>query len=420
VGVALEPAAFALGGRVPREVHTPASVEALADLLRTCDERGDAVVLFGNGTLQGIGNPPARYDVAISLAALARTLEYEFRDMTVAVEAGLTVAELDSTLAEQRQFVPLDAPRATHTTVGGVLASGWLGPRRATYGRPRDLVIGSTVVLADGTVAKAGGMVVKNVTGYDMSKLYIGSLGSLAAIVRANLKTLPLPETRRVAIAALPEGTRERALAHVIALDVEPTAALFVHGFADEIDGRDGTEGRLFLLFEGSRVLVDRATRELRSSLGAAGLPTTKILDREAGPAFARVLDAYVERLDARSATYRSGGLMTDLVARHQIFADLAGAHGLELETIGDLRTGDFIARLCATTASMFADRVAEFDPALRSALERVHVLAAPPALYGQLDPWGPSPPALAKMRAVKARFDPKNTLAPGRLVGGI
>lgn len=419
MGVALDPGAFALGFRVPREVHAPQSVEALAALLRGCDARREAVVFFGGGTLQGMGNVPERYDVAINLAGLTQTLEYEPRDLTIAVEAGVTVEDLGTRLAAQGQFVPLDAPCAARSTVGGVLASGWLGPRRAAYGRPRDLVIGSTVVLADGTVAKAGGMVVKNVTGYDMSKLYVGSLGTLGAIVRANFRTLPMPEARRVAVAAIPERTRERALAHVLALDSEPVAALFITGFA-EIDGRDGAEGRLLLLLEGSNSLVQRATRDLRSSLGSAGLPSTTILDRDANAAFARVLDAYVRPRDIGSITYRSAGLLTDLVPRHMTFAALAHEHELELETIADLRTGDFIARLSTPFKAALAERVLDYDPALRATLGRVWVLSAPAEVRERLAAWGAAPAAIDKMRALKTRFDPNGTLAPGRLAGAI
>ena len=177
---------YALGTRLPDDVETPATLADLAALLRACDESGRAAVLFGGRTLQGLGAVPKRYDLAIDCTRLDRVVEHEPRDLTIALEAGCRVAALD-------------APRAAAATIGGTLASGWLGPRRATYGRARDFVIGTTVALADGTIAKAGGMVVKNVTGYDLSKLYVGSLGTLAAIGQANFKTLPLPAARRLA-----------------------------------------------------------------------------------------------------------------------------------------------------------------------------------------------------------------------------
>lgn len=411
---------YAFGERAPSRVITPESVEQLAAALRDCDTKGEAVVFFGGGTLQGLGHAPARYDVAVNLRALNHVLEYEFRDLTISVEAGMTVEQFNATLAERGQFVPLDAPQAARSTVGGVLAGGWCGPRRATYGRPRDALIGTTVVLADGTIAKAGGMVVKNVTGYDMSKLYCGSLGTLGAIVRANFKTLPVPQTRRIAIARLPERTHRRAAEHIASLDVEPAAALVVQGFSDDVDGHDGIDGRIFLLFEGSQALVDRSTRELRSALGAAGVPETTLFDAGAGMAFARLLDAYLVRLGDRSVTYRILGLPSDLLARWETVSNLSQEHELNLETLQDIRTGDLIARVSATLSGHVAERIPGFDVALHSALPRIAVLTAPESLRGSLAMWGAPPPSLETMRALKARFDPKGTLAPGRYVGGI
>ncbi len=415
-----DPQAFRLGARTPHAVAVPASVDALAKLLRTCEAKGETAVLFGGGTLQSIGHAPSRYDVAISLVKLSKLIAYEHRDLTIAVQGGMTVKAFDAKLASKGQFVPLDAPLASRSTVGGVLAGGWLGPRRATYGRPRDFVIGSTVVLADGTLAHAGGMVVKNSTGYDLSRLYVGSFGTLGAIVRANFKTLPLPAARRAALAPLPEGTRRRAIEHVAALAHEPVAALLVRGFGGEIPGRDGLDGRLLLFYEGSVATIDKATRELRSALGAAGVPETAILDRDAGAAFIRLIDAYLNPLGERGATYRSFGAPSDLAARFELIAELAQDHVLGLESIEDLRTGDLIARVGAESPDEFAQAAVVFDDVLHDRLQRVQVLIAPESLRDRLAMWGADPPGLAQMRALKKRFDPLGTLAPGRFVGGI
>jgi len=414
------PEALALGDMMPREIVTPAGVDEVAAMLRERNENGEAVVVVGGGTLQGLGHAPRRYDAALRTANLNRVLEYEYRDLTIAVEAGLTVADLDAALAERGQFVPLDAPQAARSTVGGVLASGWLGPRRALYGRPRDLVIGMTVVLADGTIAKSGGMVVKNSTGYDLSRLYCGSLGTLAVIVRANFKTLPLPAARRVALATLPEQTRLRVLEHLAALEIDPAVAVAIQGFRDDIDGRDGPDGRLFFLFEGSRSLVERATRDVRSVLGAAGVPATTLIDAGASQSFARLVDAYTLRVGDRSVTYRCSGLPSDLFVRGKTFAHLARSHALDLERIEDMRTGDVIARLTTPVSGQLEERIVAFDAALHGATPRAQVLSAPEALRGKLEMWGNPPRSLDVMRALKARFDPKGTLAPGRFVGGI
>ncbi len=419
VAKALDVNAFALGDKKPHDVVAPNSVALLAETLRDCDARGEAVVLFGGGTLQGLGFAPARYDVAVSTTALRSVLEYEFADLTIAVEGGMTVADLEATLAAQGQFVPLDAPFASRSTVGGLLASGWYGPRRSDYGRPRDFVIGSGVVLADGTQAKAGGMVVKNVTGYDMSKLWCGSLGTLAAIVRANFKTLPLPAARRVALASLPERTRRRAIAHVMKLDLEPTVAIALRGFP-EAGGHDGIDGRLFLMFEGSADTVERATRDLRSALGAAGVPETTLVDQGAAGAFARLLDAYVTRLGDRSVTYRSVGVPSGALERCETMARLAYAHDFTCETLLDLRSGDAYARAGTPLATELTERIEALDTVLRATLPRTSVLNAPEPERDRLEMWGRTPPSLDVMRAVKLRFDPKGTLAPGRFVGRI
>ena len=416
----MTPKHYALGTREPSEIQRPESIEALAESLAACDRAGRAVVLFGGRTLQGLGHVPERYDVAIDCTRLSRVLEHDPRDLTIGLEAGCSIAALDATLAASGQFVPLDAPRAAAATIGGTLAAGWLGPRRAAYGKPRDLVIGTTVVLADGTIAKAGGMVVKNVTGYDLSKLYIGSLGTLGAIVRANFKTLPLPAARRLAVAALPEGTRARAIGRLETLGIEPVAALVVNGFAKTIDGEDGADGRLLVLFEGSERSVEAATRELRAVIGAAGVPATRLIDRETAASFARVLDAYIEPLGNRSMTYRSYGRPSDTTPRLDAFARVAHGAKLGLETIEDVRTGDVIARLSARTVADFASRAHAFDGDRRTALSGARVIVAPQALRELLDAWGAPPAALPTMRALKERFDPAGTLAPGRFVGRI
>jgi glycolate oxidase FAD binding subunit len=405
---------------MPEHVFVPQSIDALAAFLRECDDTGRAVVIFGGSTLQSLGNAPARYDVAIDMRALAAVVEYEPRDFTISVEAGMTVAALERELAQRGQFVPLDAPRPSHATVGGTLASGWLGPRRARYGRSRDYVIGATAVLPDGTVAKSGGMVVKNVTGYDVAKLYIGSLGTLGTIAKANFKTLPVPEVRRIAIAALPERTSVRAIANIAALGEEPAAALVVRGFANEIDGRDSIEGRMLLLFEGTARAVERATREVRSALGAAGVPETRLVDREVESTFAHVIDAYVASLGARSTTYGNYGLPADLAGRRDLFAAKARQNELILETIEDLCNGDLVARVSTNMTSEFAVHIGDFEAYRRDALPRTRVLAAPGTVRERLEGWSDVPSSLDTMRALKARFDPRGTLSPGRFVGGI
>jgi glycolate oxidase FAD binding subunit len=347
-------------------------------------------------------------------------LTHEHHDLTCSVRAGITLTQLAEKLAQYGQFVPIDAPLRRKATAGGTMAAGWLGPRRHMYGRARDFVIGSQVVLADGTIANAGGMVVKNVSGYDMSKLYIGSFGTLGVITQLNFKTLPLPPKRRVLIAKLPEHSRARVVAQVASQPVVPAAACCIEGFRKTVDGEDGIEGRLFLLLEGSDALLDRATRDLRSALGRAGVPETLIVDTGAGESFERVVDAQIASVGERSITYRSLGTPETVDERATALRDAANRHELFTEVIFDLMNGDVFLRVSERDSRAFAEKIEACDDELRVIDPRSAIVAGEAPIRSSLDAWGVPPAAIDKMRAMKERFDPKATLNPGRFVGGI
>jgi glycolate oxidase FAD binding subunit len=412
---------YALAGWAPVRVEQPADARGVASTLTAARQADAAVVFFGGGTLQGLGNAPRRYDIAVSLRRLDRIAQYDPRELTIGLEAGVTLEGAQRALAAAGQFIPFDAPLPQRATIGGTLAAGWAGPRRATYGSLRDLLIGSTTALADGTLATAGGMVVKNVTGYDMSKLYVGSLGTLGALVRANFKALPLPAAQRVAVAPLGDDVRERALAALMHLTIEPSAALVIDGAFDRTPQIRDEQTRVIVLFEGSPAVIDRATRDLRSALGKCGVADTLLFD--AGAA-ARILqetiDAYVEPVEDRSITYRCGGLPSTAWARSSAALDLVRASGARCDTITDLCNGDTIVRVAGASAAEAADLLDEIDAPLRAQLPAATVIAGATSLRAQIDAWGAVPPTIETLRALKARFDPSGILAPGRYVGAI
>jgi glycolate oxidase FAD binding subunit len=347
-------------------------------------------------------------------------IAHEAHDLTCSVRAGMTLARLSAELGKHGQFVPVDAPLRRTATIGGTMAAGWLGPRRHYYGRARDFAIGSQVVLADGTIANAGGMVVKNVSGYDMSKLYVGSFGTLAVITQLNFKTLPVPQRSRALLARLPEGTRARAITQVSALPVAPAAACCIEGFRKSIDGEDGVDGRLFILLEGSEGLVDRATRDVRSALGRAGVPETIIIDAGAGELLERVLDAQIASLGERSITYRSLGTPESVELRAAALRDAANKHEIFTDVLFDVMNGDVFLRVSERDSRAFAEKVEACDDDLRAIDPRSIIVAGDAPIRASIDPWGALPAAIEKMRAMKATFDPKNTLNHGRFVGGI
>jgi glycolate oxidase FAD binding subunit len=398
----------------------PASAQEVSEVVARCDAAGQKVSIVGGNTLDGMGFPPERADVMLDTTGLGGIVANERSDLTIAVRAGTALRDLTALLAAQKQFVPFDAPQPHYATVGGTLAAGWLGPRRHLYGRVREYAIGSTIVLADGTIARAGGMVVKNVAGYDMSRLYIGSFGTLGVLVQANFKTVPLPPHARVFIAPLPEHTRERARAQLASLPIRPAAAFWAQGFNNSVDGEDGPEGRIIVSLEGSDALLERATRDLRSALGRAGIPETRVIDAGAREVFERVVDAYTGCLGERSVTYR---LFPSPAESERCALDshvLAGRFGLRSESIVDVMNGDVVLRISDLDARALGTKIENFDDALHDAEPRAQVVAGKHSHRPYLRVWGEAPPAIERMRALKARFDPNRTLNPGRFVGGI
>lgn len=405
--------------QVPLDRATPSTTSELSELLARCDASGAKVAITGGNTLQTLGTP-VRADVTLSTLQLDKIVEDAPADLTVAVQSGATLRTLGVALSKHRTFVPFDAPRAADATVGGTLAAGWLGPRRHLYGRPRDYILGTVAVLADGTIAHAGGMVVKNVAGYDMSRLYVGSFGTLAVLVQANFKTLLQPAQSRMFLARLPEGTRERAISHVCELEIPPAAAFWVAGFKGAVDGDDGLEGRILVLLEGSEALVERATRDLRSTLGRAGVPETQIVDAGARESFERTVDAYIASIGERSMTYRIPANAADAARRSLALSELAHRFELRTDAIVDLMNGDVVIRVSDLDAHALGSKIEMFDDALHDDEPAALIVAGDHPSRPLLRVWGAVPDALDRMRALKDRFDPNHTLNPGRFIGGI
>jgi glycolate oxidase FAD binding subunit len=398
----------------------PQTPQELAQAVGRCDREGLKVAIAGGGTLRGMGLPAERTDVTLVTTGLTSVVDYRHADLTIAAQAGISLQSLSALLAQHGQFVPFDAPQPHQATLGGTLAAGWLGPRRHLYGRPRDHLLGTTVALADGTIARAGGMVVKNVAGYDMSRLYAGSFGTLCVLLRANLKTLALPARMQVFVAPLPDGTRARACRHVAELAIPPAAALWVTRFHHAVDGDDGPEGRLFVAFEGSDAMLARASRDLRSALGRAGVPETRVIDAGARESLERAIDAYVACLGERSITYRLYGMPSAALQRTLGLHELAERFDLRFDSLADLMNGDVILRVSDLDARAFGAKIEIFDDALHDIEPRAQVVAGDHPHRPYLRVWGEPPPALERMRALKMRFDPNRTLNPGCFIGGI
>jgi glycolate oxidase FAD binding subunit len=383
----------------------PSTVSEAAAMLRFASNRGLAVAPVGGRSKLGWGNPPERLDLTLSTRRLDRVLEHAAGDLVVRAEAGVPLQALQARLASAGQFLaldPLDAgdPWGAGATLGGVVATASAGPRRFRYGTPRDLLIGVTYVLADGTIAHAGGRVVKNVAGYDLMKLLTGSFGTLALVAEVTFRLHPLPAAVRWVGADVgsPEevGLAVRALLDDRGLD--PVAV--------ELTWQTG-RGRVDVLFEGTEVGVTAQVGHAGVGLARAGLAAA---DRPPPSP----TDPAAVRVKVRHPPASLPG------ALHAI-RDVEERRGLGLTATGHAATG-----------ATFVTLREEADPeVVRGAIEDLRgwafaagggavVLDAPFAVKHGLDVWGPAGDALPLMRRVKERFDPGRVLNPGRFVGGI
>src|SRR6266436_5322146 len=209
-------ASDAVAGVQSRFVVEPGSEQELAKVLKLANAAGLAVIPRGGGTKLEWGNRPARADVIVSTARLDRVIEHAWADLTVSVEAGCTIGKLQEALAKHGQRLALDALWPEHATVGGVLSTNDSGVLRLRFGSLRDLVIGVTLALADGTLASSGGKVVKNVAGYDLPKLMTGAFGTLAVITRAIFRLHPLPRETRTVSCVASNAVEAQQLVHAI------------------------------------------------------------------------------------------------------------------------------------------------------------------------------------------------------------
>jgi glycolate oxidase FAD binding subunit len=347
----------------------PQSEQEVSAILQDAYRDGSAVIPQGGGTKAAWGNPPARADLTLSLAKLNRVTEHVWADLTVSAEAGCTMGDLQRTVAAHGQRLAVDPLWPDQATVGGVLSANDTGVLRYRYGGLRDLVIGVNLALADGTLAKSGGKVVKNVAGYDLSKLVTGAMGTLGVITSATFRLHPSPgQTRTVTVELSNLAEAQRILARILDAPLVPAALQIRAGKgAPQIDA----------LFEGIEAGIASQVEALRKIA-----PVT-----DAGPDVWQRLEA-----DAKIA------ILPSQIA--EILHELDGYAVVEGTGIGWVQSSDLVR--------------------LRERIERSGGSLVLMRRKKDIDAWGSPGDALPLMRAVKKQFDPRNILNPGCFVGGI
>ena len=411
-GLAGGEAEFAVDGLTPRYVATPSSVDELTAALAAANEAGVAVIPWGGGCHMALGNVPSRYDVALRTTKLDGVIEYEAADLTVTVEAGMTFEQLGAILAEHGQFLPIDAPG--EATIGGALAAAAGGPSQHAYGLARDWLLGCRIAQADGVLVRGGGRVVKNVAGYDLPRLIVGSLGTLGVIVEATFKLTPLPATEETLLAVHPSlgatadailAADERGLALTAAALIDAPAAAELNTGIDIDPGAGIAAYRI----AGGAAAVERTRKDLAAlSVDSA----TLLLDGDRTASFWRRLNETLGGVELKAS-------LPPAAVRGFVAALADGDAGAGMPLIAYPTVGVVRVALADAETDEMASIVERLRANAIAAGGSLVVTRAPVELKRRIDVWG-EVDALALMRNLKQQFDPESTLNPGRFVGGI
>jgi len=407
---------YRVDGQQPLGVVLPATAEQLAAVLRLASQAGLSVLPRGAGRHMHLGAVPGPIGLVVSLALLSRIADFDYENLTITAQAGTTLAAVQQAAAERGQMLSLDPPGGDEATIGGIAATNLAGPLRMRYGAPRDLVIGVRAALSDGTLIKAGGKTVKNVAGYELTKLLVGSFGTLAAITEVTVRLAPVPEATAMLAAALPLDRIRQIARELLASRLEIASltacdALSLRRARLSAMLRASPESRWLLIGSvGDRSAVDRQERDLQGLIGGC-----LQLDRE---------DAAIAWRGVREATYPSAESetiarvslpMSETVALMEAIARWEGWW-----VLGSLEQG--VVRAGAPPGESVGDVMGKLGELRRLAESRGGFLileAASPEVKRGFAVWGDSP-NLDLMRKLKESYDPAGTLGCGRYLAGL
>ncbi len=442
-------ATYAIDELIPSVIAKPSSAEEAAEVVRFAAKENLALLPSGARTKLRLGPPPTRYDVALDMTALNKIPHYDPADLTLSVEAGVPIAKLNATLIEHHQFLPLLVPWYSLSTIGGTIASGIDSPLRQLYGTARDFLIGAEFIDGTGKLCKSGGRVVKNVTGYDLHKLLIGSLGTLAVITRLNFRTFPAPITgSRGFVASFPTAENALALRRAIAQSpltpltfdiINPSLAqIFAQQtpsvpetavFAGENRNAGSSslppiglwfhpnDWQLCAAFSGPPEVLARYTRDLTRFAAEARATSTTLLDDTTRPAmWGRLRESLSMLLDSSPATtiFKLSVLPSNHSALFANLQDIAARASLPHALVARAGGTVYFALLPASANHESVTRLTQATPQIIKSVSAANgdatLLLAPSALKAPLD----SPADAAGCR-LKSAFDPQDIFAPGR-----
>jgi glycolate oxidase FAD binding subunit len=398
-----------IDGIVPSRIVTPATPQEVAEVMAAAASESDIVAPIGGATKLALGNVPERIDVGLSTSKLMGIIDYEPTDLTLSVRAGSRFADVNAQLAEHGQTLPIDVAAGV-ATIGGLIATGLAGPRRSGSATFRDLLIGISAAHPSGTVTKAGGMVVKNVTGFDLMRLYLGSLGTLGVIVSANFKVVPLARSEATIIATFSDLDQALQAANRVQVSRARPVALEVF--------RDDEDWRVAARLEGREETVRLLATETQLTLNG----DIQSLETEQSREWWRNFTA------RESATTKGRDAVLRCSTRPRLGRELLKSVVIALQEHGCLVSHLSLSHSTAEVTTRFTlnsevNKLTSFREVRESLLntaDNLVVLAAPAEWKTGIDVWGKSPETLDIMRALKAQFDPRGVLNRGRFAGGI
>ena len=395
----------AVDGVQPRLVAAPGTGEGVAATLAWASAEGLSVRVSGGATKQQWGAPRGTVDVLLSTARLSRILEHRHGDLTATVEAGAPLGSVNAALGVHGQRLPWDPPWPEQATIGGIVATNDSGPRRHGHGAPRDSIIGVTMARMDGRTAKAGGIVVKNVAGYDLARLLTGSFGCLGVILTATFKLAPAPPaSRTVHVTVDSLEAAAPVAADIAASSLTPTAIEVAWGPAGLLVRFESVEASVVQQADAACAIVggERRFRRARRRPGAGGL------------------GGGTRRIGPRAGTLvKLSTVPAELFATLAWLRDRAAADGLEMAAAGRAGLGVVDVRLDGPPEAQ-AGLVAVLRERLPAGRGSAVIRRGGPELRRRVDSWGPIGDGMRVMMAIKRQFDPAALLNPGRGPGGL
>jgi FAD/FMN-containing dehydrogenase len=425
--------AFAIDGKVPRAVVSPETMDEASEIVAYAHEQKLAITPKGSGTKMGMGGIPKQVDLVLFTGRLNRITDCDCDNLTLSAESGVTLSEVQRDLEGKGYFLPLDPPFTDKATLGGIVATNSSGPRRLLYGTSRDLITGIKAVFPNGDIVVSGGKTVKNVSGYDMVKLLIGSLGTLGIICEITFNLLPLPEKKQTLLIPFP-GLDEAYdfVREIINSQLLPASIDLLNATAaDKMKYLMPSQKGHYLIAVGLEGVAETAERQV-SEMGERGRKHGALdivpLDaqrhddfwkgiRDFAPGLAKDYPNLI-CLKSNVLIAKSGDL---LVSYEKIARDL----GLDCAFINRCGNGILYSHVLVgedldSRINSLVELIAQFTSEASQYEGNLRVESCPPPVKEKVAVWGKLRSDYRLVRSIKEQIDPAGILNPGRFIGGV